>query len=108
MTREEFRKRLVGLKEGDIVTFVFKRHLDWATYFLALFSVKPHIFEYIEEFPLNWKIINQFMIGSARPSTQFSVRCKVMHSWEAAQLNLDWMLEFLYPVMVDFTVSGPK
>ena len=101
----EFRNQLESLEEGDSATFTFKGMVHWATNFLALFNVKPHALELSGENVLSFDIINEYMMAKWISTSSWPVTCNVLKRLSQAQVNVDWMLEYIFPLLKDFTVQ---
>ena len=100
----KFRTILKNLKEGDFVTFVFKGRVRWATNFLALFNVKPLAFEMSQLSEVDLKFINYLMGANVVCRPRIQVVCKVLNALDKTQLNIDWMVEHIFPSLDDFIV----
>jgi hypothetical protein len=105
MNAVEFRKRLESLEEGDVVTFVFKRMVHWATLFLALFNVKPLAFEVSGKSALDFYTINLYMGAEWKSITSWPVICKVLISPSQAHIDINWVVEYIFPLLRDFKVQ---
>lgn len=108
MNATEFRKNLESLEKGDRVKFVFKGNEHWATLFLALFAVQPSAFQVSWDSPVSLQLVNMFMQGSLVYPEKFAVECDVLCRLNEAQINSDWIIEYLLPLLEDFIVTKPE
>ncbi|KKS07549.1 hypothetical protein A3K01_00340 [candidate division WWE3 bacterium RIFOXYD1_FULL_43_17] len=105
MDAAEFERALLGLRSGDEVTFVFRSQIHWATMFLALFNTEPKSFSIIPDQSVNWKVINYFMLTNAVYFSTFAVRCTVLTGLKSSGISVDWMVEYILPLLESFEVS---
>jgi hypothetical protein len=109
MNAVEFKKILENLEAGDVVTFDFKHMVHWATYFLALFNVHPHAFEVSSKSALDFYTINLYMGAKWISASDWPVICNVLCKLNRVHINIDWVVEYLFPLLRDFTVEkAPK
>lgn len=105
MNVTEFRASLVNLEKGDVITFVFKGRLHWATHFLAFFNVKPHAFEVSRESAIDFYTINLFMKASWISTSSYPVVCNVLRKLDKAKINIDWVVGYVFPLLKDFEIQ---
>lgn len=108
MNAAEFKTSLENLEEGDVVTFLFKRKVHWATHFLALFSVKPFAFEVSGENVVSLRLINRFMMTNCVSTSRYPVVCNVLRRLDQAQINMDFVVEYIFPLLDDFIVRKAR
>ncbi len=104
MDGEEFRAKLMALRRGQKVTFVFKGNVHWATKFLALFNVPPLVFQISRDSAVSWKAVNIFMMGRDIYLHSIPVTCRVLNPIGDACLSTDWVVEYIGPLLDDFVV----
>lgn len=105
MVASGFKNALLDLRSGDEVTFVFQGRVHWATRFLALFNTAPKPFSIIPDPSVDWKVINYFMLTNAVYFSTFAVRCTVLTGLKSSGISVDWMVEYILPLLESFEVS---
>ncbi|NMB70430.1 hypothetical protein GYA27_04530 [candidate division WWE3 bacterium] len=101
---DEFRVKLISLRRNQTVVFEFKGMVHWATNFLALFNVPPLMFQIAPESAISWEVVNRFMMWRDTYDHGFPVTCRVLNPINKACLSLDWVVDYIGPLLDDFIV----